>query len=93
MKKLLLAILLLTLSAESSAHGSYYYNNNSDWVAPLIIGGVVGYVISQPRTVVVQQPVYQSVPNYTPTTQPIYQYQVIYFNECNCYRRVLVQTN
>jgi len=55
-------------------HGGYYrggYSNN--WVAPAIIGGVIGYELNRPRyyeppvivqqpVVVQQQPVYSVVP-------------------------------
>jgi hypothetical protein len=61
MKKLLaLSIAILALSA--SAHGPYRYGWHGGygcggcWVAPALIGGVVGYELAQPNTVVVQQP-------------------------------------
>ena len=73
MKKLL-ALLLLTISFTASAqhfhhhhnwHHRYYYGgSNGGWVAPLIIGGVVGAAIAtrptiqtQTETVIVQQPI------------------------------------
>ena len=73
MKKLL-ALLLLTVSFTASAqyyhhphphnnwHYRYYGGYNGGWVAPLIIGGVVGAAIAnrpvtQTETVIVQQPV------------------------------------
>ena len=69
-------------------HGQNHgYYNRSDWVAPLVIGGVVGYVITRPQTVVIQQPppnIYQSqAPNG-------YHYETILDANCNCYRLVLV---
>lgn len=66
--KRVLAVLLLTLAAVPAMaqwhHGhrpnGYYggYYGNGGWVAPLIIGGVVGAAIAnrQQETVVVQQP-------------------------------------
>jgi hypothetical protein len=73
MKKLL-ALLLLTVSFTASAqyyhhphnnwHYRYYYGgSNSGWVAPLIIGGVVGAAIAnrpvtQTETVIVRQPIF-----------------------------------
>jgi hypothetical protein len=96
MKKLLIVLVLLATSTSvlADGHGHYYRHSNSDWLAPLIVGGVVGYVISQPRqqTVIVQQPVYQPLPQYVPA-EPIYQYQDMYDTSCRCYRRVLVQIN
>ena len=77
---------------ENHYHGG---GRGGDWIAPLIIGGVAGYVLAQPRqqTVIVQQPPYQPLPSYVPATEPIYQYQAIYDANCNCYQRVLVQIN
>jgi hypothetical protein len=72
MKKLL-ALLLLTVSFTASAqhfhhpHNNwnyryYYGGSNGGWVAPLIIGGVVGAAIANrpmthTETVIVQQPI------------------------------------
>ena len=70
MKKLL-ALLLLTVSFTASAqhfhhhnnwnHRYYYGGSNGGWIAPLIIGGVVGAAIAnrptQTETVIVSQPV------------------------------------
>ena len=71
MKKLL-ALLLLTVSFTASAqhfhhhknwnHRYYYGGSNGGWVAPLIIGGVVGAAIAnrptQPETVIIRQPIF-----------------------------------
>jgi hypothetical protein len=72
MKKLLLALSLLAIAGSASAqwhhHGGYYrgggYYSGGNWVAPLIIGGVIGYeinrttppVIVQQAPVIIQQP-------------------------------------
>ena len=97
MKKLLLASLLATLSTTAIADGYYnrnYHSNGNDVLLPLIVGGTLGYIIAQPRTVVVQQPQYAPLPSYVPANnEPIYQYQNIYDGNCACYRRVLVQIN
>lgn len=38
-------------------HNNYHHRGNSNWVAPLILGGVVGYAITRNNEqVVVQQP-------------------------------------
>lgn len=97
MKNALLILLLVTLSTTASADGYYnrhYHSNGNDVLLPLIIGGTLGYIIAQPRTVVVQQPQYTPLPSYVPAnSEPIYQYQNIYDGNCACYRRVLVQIN
>ena len=72
MKKLLLAFSLLSLIGSASAHGPYrmggwhggYYGGcGGCWVAPAVIGGVIGYELTRPSTVyvdpqqvVIQQP-------------------------------------
>lgn len=79
MKKVILALSLLALAGTASAHEGFrhyhggYYNSGS-WVAPAIIGGVIGYELSRPRyyepPVIVQQPVVVQQPVYTVTPQP-----------------------
>jgi hypothetical protein len=96
LKTLTLASLIL-VSGTSQAnpnHRNYGpnhgYHNRYDWVAPLVIGGVVGYVITRPQPVIVQQPtvVY---PNTQPSVPYGYHYEQILDANCNCYRLVLVQ--
>ena len=93
MKKLALALALLTTTTVASAHGwehrgpgygyrgGYYHHGGYNWVAPAIIGGVIGYELAQPRTVYVQPPVvYQQpqvvyqTPYCTPWTETVDQY-------------------
>jgi hypothetical protein len=79
MKKLLLAISILSVVGTANAqwhhHGGHYRGGYSGgWVAPAIIGGVIGYELSRPRyyepPVVVQQPVIVQQPIYSVTPQP-----------------------
>ena len=79
MKKLLLALSMLAVVGTSNAqwhhHGYYRGGYGGNWVAPALIGGVIGYELSRPRyyepPVVVQQPVIvQQQPVYTVTPQP-----------------------
>jgi hypothetical protein len=98
MKKLLLVLLLAILSTTAIADGyhnrNYHGHGGSDNVLlPLIVGGTIGYIIAQPRTVIVQQPQYAPLPSYVPANEPIYQYQNIYDGNCACYRQILVQIN
>jgi len=65
MKKLALTLSLIALlgTANAQAHGPYRYGGyyhggygcGGCWVAPALIGGVVGYELSRPSTVVVEQ--------------------------------------
>ena len=96
MKRILLVTLLATLSTNVLAHGYYghgYHGSGNEWLAPLIVGGALGYIIAQPRTVIVQQPQYAPLPSYVPANEPIYRYENIYDTNCSCYRQVLVQIN
>lgn len=66
MKKFLVLITLLFVSVAASAqyrhwgHRYYgpYYGGGGGWVAPVLIGGVIGYELSKQNnnTVIVQQP-------------------------------------
>jgi hypothetical protein len=97
LKTLTLASLIL-ISGTSQAnpnhrnhHGQNHgYYNRSDWVAPLVIGGVLGYVITRPQPVIVQQPPIIVYPNTQPSVPYGYHYEQILDANCNCYRLVLV---
>lgn len=69
-------------------HRHHGYYNRYDWVAPLVIGGVVTYAITRsPQPVVIQNP-----PIIQATPAPYgYHYENILDANCNCYRLVLVQ--
>jgi hypothetical protein len=73
-----------------ASHNNYDRHSGSNWVVPLVIGGVLGYALSSPRqeSVTYVQSV-QSVP-VVYASQPIYQEQWVYFSDCDCQRKVLV---
>lgn len=61
---------------------------SANWVIPLVIGGVLGYALSEPRRESVTY--VQSAPVvYAP--QPIYEEKWVYFSDCDCQRKVLVR--
>jgi hypothetical protein len=100
MKRLITALILATLSttalADGRGHGHHGYRGNNsggDVLIPLIVGGTIGYIIAQPRqqTVVAQQPV--NLNQSYGASQPIYEYQDIYFEDCGCMKRVLIKIN
>jgi len=72
-----------------SHHSRMSYDNHSrnNWVIPLVVGGVLGYALSEPRresVTYVRTPVV-----YAP--QPVYQEEWVYFSDCDCQRKVLVK--
>ena len=99
MRKVLITIILSTVSlmfsnivvANGYGHGyrhqhhyrpAPYYN----WVAPVIIGGTVGYGLyrySQP-VIIQQAPILQQA------TPESYRYVTAYDPECSCYKQVLI---
>ena len=99
MNKLLIGLLAAVIALPAWAdgyrggyHGGYHnhggHSHGGDWIAPLIIGGTVGYILSQPRTVYVQpqpQIIYQN------SNAPLgYHWEALLDGQCNCYRTVLV---
>lgn len=72
-----------------------YPRHNNNWVVPLVVGGVLGYALSEPRreSVTYTSSVYsgQSVAPAGYAPQPVYQEQWVYFSDCDCQRKVLVQ--
>jgi hypothetical protein len=97
MKKLVIAALIGFCSVANAQYyrhhgGHHHHGGGYNWVAPLVVGGVVTYALTRPQPVVVQQPpvVIQQTPQITQA--PIgYHYENILDANCNCYRLVLVQ--
>lgn len=107
MKKVILAVVLTLVAGMASAQGrgyGYGYQwhggggGGNIW-GPLILGGTVGYLVSQAQrqpVYIQQQPVYvqQPVPVYSVpygTMPPGYHYENVLDANCGCYRTVLVQ--
>ena len=75
MKKLI-AILFLGISVSAFAHGyvaghGYYrpHHGGWGWVAPVIVGGVIGYEIARPPVVIQQPPVVVQQQNCSPWSE------------------------
>jgi hypothetical protein len=64
-----------------------HHDHHGNWIVPLVVGGVLGYALSEPRRETV---VYASAAPVMYTPQPTYQERWVYFGECDCQRRVLV---
>ena len=88
MKKLIvIAMVALSTSVYADPYRGHYEHGGGGWVAPLIIGGALGYMISRPQPAV--QPPVVITPAPAPIIMqgpvPIYQEVVQYDNECGCY--------
>lgn len=103
MRKITALVLAATMAIASTGamaqHHGHHGHGGSNWVAPLIIGGVIGAVITSNRptytqpVVIYQDPpvVYQQQPVYN--YRPMYKMVDVYIPECNCTRTVQVQIN
>jgi len=90
MKSKILGFVILLMAGTASAHwhgGGCCYRPyyGGDWVAPAIIGGVIGYELSRPQVVVqppiiVQQPPVISDPNVIVINGVIYHKQQMIVN-------------
>mgnify|MGYP003336495952 CR=1 FL=1 len=83
---------MLLIANSSQANPNHWshsrHHAGPGWIAPIVIGGVLGYALAQPRVVVASPPpVY-----YPPAPVPPYgyHYETIVDAGCNCYRTVLV---
>ena len=102
MKKLFLALSLLAIVGTATAHegfrgyrGGYYHGGcyGCGWVAPALIGGVIGYELSRPNTVYVEpQPsvVYVQPQPTVQTPPPGYHWQQMIDPQTNTQKIVLV---
>lgn len=104
-----LALILLAFTFTATpvlAHGPYRppppaHHHHGRWVAPLIIGGMVGYTLSRPNYVyAAPPPTYYAVPPtaYYPSPEPVptwappagYHYEQRLDAGCNCWRWFIV---
>ena len=79
MKKLItLSLLALAVSAQAQHH--HHHRHGGNWIAPVIVGGVIGYALTRnysepvynygyvpPPTVIVQQPIRSACTPWTET--------------------------
>jgi hypothetical protein len=95
MKKFLAVILAFALTPAFAQHHHGGYGGGSNWVAPLIIGGLVGAAIARPASppppvyyAPPQPQVYNITPQYTTCLIQVYDpYTGTYRNEVvNCVR-------
>ena len=95
MKTLVAALALISTAAfagpyEHHEYGHHEYDRGPGpgaWLAPLAIGGLIGYELSQKPVQIIQQPdiIYQQPVPATPPMQPVYKEVFVYQRDCNCY--------
>lgn len=93
MKKVLAILISAMLAtpaiADGYRHGPRHgHHHGYNWVAPVIIGGTIGYLLAQPRYN--QQNVVIIPPGSLPPPPYGYHYETFLDGYCNCYRTVLV---
>jgi hypothetical protein len=73
MKKLVIASIIGLTAFSAQAHGHGYWRHDGHggwgWVAPVVVGGVIGYEIARPPVVVQQPPVVIQQQNCSPWTE------------------------
>lgn len=100
MKKLVVGLILFGLMGVAVAnpygHGHGHQRNNN-WVAPALIGGIVGFAIARQQQPVIVSPQYYGyyptppvVGYYQPQVIQTYRYETIFDAYCNCYRTIAV---
>ena len=93
MKKLVATLALISTTAFAGPYGfhehGYYRSGPNDWIAPLAIGGLIGYGLSQRPVQIIQQPdiIYQQPFPTNPPMQPVYKEIFVYQADCNCYQK------
>ena len=92
MKKLILTLLLVlgTVAHADGHHRGYYGGlHGENWVAPLMIGGLIVYEATRPpQTVIIQQTPQPVIVHQLPPVG--YHWTQIVDASCNCYKVVLV---
>lgn len=81
MKRLIASLILFASPVVFAGHGHghhwhgprhhhHHWNHNHGWIAPALIGGVIGYALTRPAPVIVQQPEVVVVPQQPVIVQP-----------------------
>ena len=103
MKKLVVGLILFGLMgvavADPYGHRGRGYHGNNNWVAPALVGGLVGYAIARQQQPVIVSPqyygYYPTPPvvgyyHYQPQVIQTYRHETIFDAYCNCYRTIAV---
>lgn len=98
-------VLAGSLEARGGGDRSHYYyqrGGHGGWIVPFIFGSMIGYTISRQPVVYTPSPtvVYTDSPtvivddkySVQEDQSPIYEERWVYFEDCQCERKVLVNT-
>lgn len=77
---LVLVFGMSNLEARDHFRHFHHHSHHAHWIVPLVVGGVIGYSVSRSEP--------ERVVTYAPTR---YREEWVYFEECDCKRRVLVE--
>lgn len=92
-----IAVALILLAASTAAladhgwHGGRGYYGGGSWVAPFVTGAVIGGALTYAATPRYYPPVYVTPPPVYVAPPATYRQAVIYDQNCNCNRTVLIQ--
>lgn len=92
MRKLIVAVLMFgTMNAAiAGPHGHHHHGGGNSWVAPVILGGVVGYAMASANRPPVYVNTSPAITGYYPPAPQTYRQETILDANCGCYRVVLV---
>lgn len=96
MKKMFIVLALFVSTLASAQHfhyrhypsHGYIHGSGWEWVAPLVIGGTIGYALAN-RPAHVEPPIIVQPSKQVVINGVLYYKQLVYFEDCRCYREVL----
>jgi len=98
MKKNIFAGFIVLLSISSTLEARPWTRHHIDWVSPLIVAGSIGYLLPRERVYYVERPtvIYTSSTTSMVSDSSLYgstQYEEtwVYFEDCDCERKVLIR--
>lgn len=101
----LTAVVSLEAHDRGGRHDAYDWRYGG-WISPFFLGGVIGYTLAPRQTVIYETPspvIVQTVPRTTVIQSPsqvvvqpsnsseVYEERWVYFDDCQCERKVLVK--
>lgn len=98
MKKYISVAFIALLFISSTLEARPWARHHIDWVSPLIVAGSIGYLLPRERVYYVERPtvIYTSpttsmVSDLSSYASPQYEETWVYFEDCDCERKVLIR--